>query len=136
MDRRSFLVRLAAAAAGVAAIGLVDPERLLWTPGAKKILDLGAGRQVVPATDTEVLDLASIHRASPFDLRTALATARPVHHEHRLDLGPRDIRLEIFDSERQELRAFRYKDDRLVGRYVKADLELLQQPFVGRKGVR
>lgn len=47
MNRRSFLQYLglgAATAAGVAA-GVVDPERLLWVPGQKRIFDLGGIQQ-------------------------------------------------------------------------------------------
>lgn len=36
-SRRSFLTRLAGAAAAAVAIGELDPEKLLWVPGAKTI---------------------------------------------------------------------------------------------------
>ncbi len=51
--RRSFFKTLLGAAAGALALELPDPERLLWTPGAKTILDMGANR---PALERPTLD--------------------------------------------------------------------------------
>jgi hypothetical protein len=127
LNRRSFLARLATAAAGVASIGLIDPEQLLWTPGAKTIIDLGATRQVLPATDSEVVKLAS-----QFDQRLAELSADDVRGLREMEKfvdGPRHMKLEIFDPERQQLRAFKFSGDQLVGRYTPADLALLDTPF-------
>jgi hypothetical protein len=145
LGRRSFLQRLAAAAAGVASIGMVDPEQLLWTPGKKTIIDLGATRQVLPATDAEMLAQAesSISLASAYDEREALLSdvAKVLTDRDKRDMRllrnfverEREVKLEIFDTDRQELRGFNYKGDELVGRYSPADLALLDVPF--RRGM-
>ena len=45
MDRRAFLRTLTRAAIGAAVTGSVlDPEKALWIPGQRTIIDLGAGR--------------------------------------------------------------------------------------------
>ncbi len=50
MDRRSFLRVLALGAASVAIGATIDPERLLWVPGAKKIF-LPPAKPVVRFSD-------------------------------------------------------------------------------------
>lgn len=60
MNRRSFLTSLGTAALGAAALAIDDPDRLLWIPGAKTIVDFGATKQVVPATDAEVVNHARL----------------------------------------------------------------------------
>lgn len=42
MNRRAFVRLLGLGMAATAAVAAVDPEQLLWTPGAKTIFDLGA----------------------------------------------------------------------------------------------
>ena len=111
MNRRSFLARLGVAAVGAAAITL-DPEQLLWIPGAKTIIDFGATKQVLPATDAEVVHLANVSirnaRGRDYDL---------------MDLGPRDIRLTIGSVD------FLYRGERLISQHSAEELRLLDKPF-------
>ena len=115
MNRRSFLTRLGVAAVGAAALTL-DPERLLWIPGAKTIVDFGATKQVLPATDVEVVRLA-------FNRDFWEHKGRSGSLKNLMDLGPRDIRLTIGEVD------FLYKGERLVSPHTAAELRLLDRPF-------
>lgn len=117
MNRRSFLTRLGAAAVGAAALS-IDPEQLLWVPGAKRIIDFGSTKQVLPATDIEVVSLAR-----------AVIEAQQDYNKRRsreldlMDLGPRDITLTIGAT------SFKYQGDQLVSLHSEEDLKLLDLPF-------
>lgn len=117
MNRRSFLTRLGAAAVGAAALAIEDPERLLWVPGAKTIIDLGATKQLLPATDAEVLQHAFIDTFGKIPERLA----------RELDgaglNGPRDITLTMGGT------SYRYKGDQLVSIHTEEELRRLGTPF-------
>lgn len=53
MNRRDFLRVLGVASTAVAATSVFDPEALLWVPGRKTIIDLGAGRHELVSPDDE-----------------------------------------------------------------------------------
>lgn len=62
--RRAFLGTLAAAVAGVS----FDPERLLWVPGRKTIVDLAGPRLVVPPYTWSILSgRVSVLSEAPWD---------------------------------------------------------------------
>lgn len=89
--RRGFLFEMAAATAGAAAL-LVDPERLLWEPGKKTIIDLGA--RVQAPTFEQILSLTQ------FDLIGAGAGPfnKPIYMPNRYVLTLADGRAFGFDS--------------------------------------
>lgn len=137
MNRRSFLTRLGAAAIGAAAAS-VDPERLLWVPGAKTIVDFGATKQVLPATDDDMIRQAtrSILSSpdSPFakalDAQKRYNDLRSAELETLKYAQPREIKLEI--ATEHGLRAFRFDEkDKLIGVYSPEDLALLERPLSG-----
>jgi hypothetical protein len=131
MNRRSFLKRFATATAAALATNVFDdPERLLWVPGQKTIVDLGATKQVLPATDAEVIDQA-----------TSIFTERGWVKRNHTDFNKlgadalmpwqkveRNIRLDIAGSD-GELRSFHYKGDKLVSTHTPEDLRLLDRPL-------
>lgn len=55
IGRRGFLQSLAAATAAAAVLGVDDPERLLWTPGAKTIFL--PSTEILKAEDVAVRDI-------------------------------------------------------------------------------
>jgi len=57
ISRRGFLSALMAATASASVLAIEDPERLLWEPGKKTIIDLGA--QIAPATLQETTQITS-----------------------------------------------------------------------------
>lgn len=125
MNRRSFLVRLGQAAAAAALATTVDPEQLLWTPGKKTIIDLGATKQVLPATDHEVvitggkMFVTAAHAG-------AEARALRAHEQQILRQAhwkDRDIRLDIGGT------SFNYKGDKLVSLHSADELKKLDQTF-------
>lgn len=126
MNRRSFLVRLGqAATAAAAAAEFLDPERLLWTPGQKTIVDFGATKQVLPATDAEVISHARNELLFAQGGRHRIATAEDLMPWQKVE---RDLRLDI-PGEDGQLRSFTYRGDQLVGVYSESDLRLLDKPF-------
>lgn len=134
MNRRSFLTRLGVAAVGAAALAVDDPERLLWTPGAKTIIDFGATKQVVPATDAEVIDQA-IFLAEDVPLeefrrrfistpdQTGWVKKRFLEDGDQLLRRDRDITLTIGSTN------FKYQGEQLVSLHSEAELNLLDLPF-------
>lgn len=120
MNRRSFLRRLGVAASGAALLTVDDPERLLWMPGAKKIIDLGATKQVLPATDAEVT------RAFAQQILASPVLTRQQREVVLHDLPPyadRDIRLDIGGT------SFHYKGPKLVSLHSAEELALLDKPL-------
>lgn len=120
MNRRSFLLRLGQAAAAAV---VLDPEELLWVPGKKTIIDLGATKQVLPATDRELLELTRQRFQGAESL-----WATQLRRERR------DVRLDILDG--GEVKSFNFQGDQLVGVYSEADLRTLQKPFFRTGGGR
>lgn len=55
--RRSFFKKLAGAAAAALTLEVIDPERLLWVPGKKTIIDLGATKRIIRAEDAAVAEI-------------------------------------------------------------------------------
>lgn len=140
MNRRNFLVRLGQAATAVAATLVVDPEQLLWTPGKKTIIDFGATKQVLPATDREVVQgfartLLASDSLSP-ESRRAIFRA-PRGFDDGLS-GPRDIKLTVGGQTGDV--TFHYKGaaysgaDKLVSIHTPDELALLTRPFFGANG--
>lgn len=129
MNRRSFLVRLGLAAAGAAAMQLLDddPDRLIWTPGAKTIVDFGATKQVLPATDADVLQQA---RWRLFDYD---GSGCVVYGGGSLPGFPglppvaRDVRLDLFTG--GSVTSFHYQDNKLVSLHSAEELALLDKPL-------
>ena len=138
MNRRSFLTRLGLAAASAAALDLVDPEKLLWVPGAKTIIDLGATKHLEAPTDAQVAKLfdtrngfddyeywsKSMDRPNPLDILLACSP--------RYDLADRDITITIGGQRfGGEPVMFKYKGDRLVSVHSEAELRRLDSPLFG-----
>lgn len=146
MNRRSFLLKLGAAAASAAAVAALDPERLLWVPGAKTIVDLGATKPILPATDAEIVRAATTELESHLTdaQRYALFTSNPTGDRHDwlkrqyLHEG-RKIRLDL-PNERGGLTSFHFErdtpdgDDRLVSVHSEAELRLLNRHAFGVSG--
>lgn len=137
MNRRAFLVRLGQAAAAVAATTVIDdPERLLWTPGKKTIIDLGATKQVLPVTDNELIDLETriLQSGKAISMLFDVPPARPEWARDALmpwQKVERDIRVDILA--RGDVKSFRFKGDKLVSSHSEADLRLLVKPFAPRR---
>ena len=129
MNRRSFLTRLGAAAVGAAALAIDDPERLLWTPGKKTIVDFGATKQVLPATDAEITKLAT-EKLLASDHLTDAARYALTSGRFGLD-GPRDIRLDVKDGSQRG--SFKFKDDKLVSLHSEAELKLLDATWFNQR---
>lgn len=68
IDRRGFLKRIAAATAAAAVLE-IDPEKLLWVPGKKTIVDLGAAKTVAAPTLQEVAAVQAQVRIDPENLK-------------------------------------------------------------------
>lgn len=127
MHRRSFLTRLGAAAVGAAALIIDDPERLLWMPGQKTIIDFGATKQVRPATDAEVV--AQARQKLVTSMRGASDLSMAAHDRSLFGLdGPRDVRLDIEGS------SFHFSGEKLVSVHSAKELKLLDQPMWGANG--
>lgn len=137
MNRRSFLrtLGLGAVAATIPAGALKlfeDPERALWVPGQKTIIDLGATVQVLPATDEEILrdatrKLLSNPNLNGFDDRRLRRNLRELDRE-------RHVKVEIMGP--NGLRPFHYEGDKLVGVYSESDLALLHRPMLSDREAR
>lgn len=128
MNRRSFLTRLGVAAVGAAALA-VDPERLLWVPGAKTIIDFGATKQVLPATDAEVIQSATqkllARSEGAAEHRAFLRHRDQIERENHWK--GRDVRLDIAVG--GGMTSFHYSDDKLVSLHTEEELKLLDKPL-------
>jgi hypothetical protein len=129
LNRRGFLQRLGVAMAGAAATLALDPEQLLWVPGQKTIIDLGATKHVVPATDAEIVQQAT----------TVLTNAAPGYTDiYRANRQMerflnRDVRLDIMGD--HGLVGFKFKGDALISQHSAEDLKLLDKPFSTGRGI-
>lgn len=111
LSRRGFLSAMMAATASAAALALDDPERLLWEPGQKTIVDLGA--KVAPATLPEI---AGITAYGPSRLAQALgdgrmapfAPLRPLYMPDRYRIDLADGTSMGFDSNWQMQSGYRH----------------------------
>lgn len=130
MNRRHFLSVFAAAAA----VAAVDPERLLWTPGAKTIIDLGSTKQIVPVTDDELLDqmvfvkeaVSEAEFKARFLSTPDQAKWVPLRRAERgdpLNRRDRDITLTLGST------SFKYKGEQLVSLHTEQELAMLDRPF-------
>lgn len=85
---------MAAAVASASALALEDPERLLWEPGKKTIVDLGATTPVLQPTleQTARLSPLFVDATQPFERDRALAPLRPLYmpDRYRVDLSNGD----------------------------------------------
>ena len=82
MDRRSFLK---GAAAAIAAGTVLDPERLLWVPGAKTIF----------LPDTTLVQAATLDDALRAGLRARVPNGHGGWCDLALRIGPRTVEAEI-----------------------------------------
>lgn len=121
MNRRSFLAWFGKGALA-AALDLVDPDKLLWVPGAKTIIDFGATKRIEAPTDAQMAQLF-----------TEQLRADRGHTHARSDVddilnGPRDIRLDLngvsFHFRRE------HGVERLVSHHSAKQLAWLGRPFL------
>lgn len=103
-SRRGFLKKLAAAAAGALALEVPDPERLLWVPGQKTIIDLGAAKPLERPTNEDVFHFSELFdpsKWSPDEYRAARnqIRERPIYMPDRFVLATADGRSASFDSD-------------------------------------
>lgn len=130
MNRRAFLTRLGLATASAAAVAALDPEQLLWVPGAKTIIDLGATKPIVPATDAEVLALHDTGNGFK-DAEYWYKQQRYASKENPLDdYANRHIRVDVRERGGQIVSAY-YKGDKLISRHTPEELRLLEKPLFG-----
>jgi hypothetical protein len=123
-SRRAFFKQFAVATAGAVATLAIDPEQLVWVPGKKTIIDLGATKQIVPATDAEVVAQAK----STFELFPDFHVSH-AQQQYLDNYANRDITLYISSNGLEG--KFKFKGDRLIGEYSDEDYKLLNRPVPG-----
>jgi hypothetical protein len=153
ISRRGFFKRLgvATAAAVIAAqvgedvLGAIDPERLLWVPGAKKIIDLGSQKLISPAPAPEVKLLTDEDVLRDFIAKVEATPHKSVDPELRsqadkiLGIGRlvRTQRLAVVSS--GGYGEFTFRDGKLEGGQKALDLlRKVDKPFLApdRMGIR